>query len=454
MLYEELDLLIKNCGELLWGWPLLVGIMGTSIIMTIAFGGIQFRYFMRSWSYLLKAEEEVSRESTGDNYITPFQAFVNALSASLGNGSLAGMATAMYSGGPGAGFWIFVLGFFLMSIRFAEVYASTAFTEKQSTGLIRGGPMVYLARVPGGSWLPQVYAFFCLMLTFVTGNAMQCNSIATGLVAMTAWNIYAIALVMFIFLCYIVAGGAKRIVRVSDAVTPLKVGLFFVATLFVLIYNASSLWQALIVMTQHAFTQQAVRGALLGYTMQSAMRFGIARSINATEVGLGTSGIIFGTTGSKNPVRSGIMSLATTSISNFGVCFLLMWLFVATGAWQSGHSDIKMTILAYESTFGTFGGWIVNILSMMFGIGCVIAYAYIGRECWSFLTKGKYLFLYGLIFCFMALFGALVQAPLLWNAIDIVNAGLIISNLYGLMWLMPEIQKGVRAFYVHDRKRN
>ncbi|MBY0109723.1 MAG: alanine:cation symporter family protein [Candidatus Babeliaceae bacterium] len=452
MTYVELDELIKNLGGFLWGWPLIISIMGVSFIMTFAFGGIQFRYFMRSWQYLLKAES--AQAEARENYITPFQAFINALSASLGNGSLAGMATAMYSGGPGAGFWIFFLGFFLMAIRFAEVYASTAFTEKQAGGLMRGGPMVYLARVPGGSWLPYFYAFFCLMLTFVTGNAMQCNSIALGLEKMTAWNIYAIAAVMFLFLLYIMVGGAQRIIKVSDAITPIKVGLFFVATLLVLFTNINSLWGALVIMTQHAFTLHAARGALIGYTMQSALRFGLARSINATEVGVGTSGIIFGTTGTSSPVRSGIISLATTSISNFGVCFLLMWLFVATGAWQSEFGDIRMTIQAYETTFGSFGGWIVNILAMMFGIGCVIAYAYIGRQCWSFLTGGKYLFWYSLIFCFMALFGALVEVRILWNAIDVVNAALIISNLYGLMWLMPEIQKGVRAFYVHDRKRN
>ena len=452
MTYVELDELIKSIGAFIWSWPLILGIMGVSVIMTIALGGIQFRYFIRSWQYLLKPE--ASTAASRENYITPFQAFINALSASLGNGSLAGMATAMYSGGPGAGFWMLVLGFFLMAIRFAEVYASTAFTEKLAHGIVRGGPMIYLARVPGGAWLSYFYAFFCLMLTFVTGNAMQCNSIALGLQKLLSWNMYAIAVGMFLFLLYIMIGGSQRIVKVSDAITPIKVGLFFIATLLVFATNAHSLWQGLMLMIRYAFTQQAVRGALVGYTMQSALRYGISRSINATEVGLGTAGIIFGTTGSTNPVRSGILSLATTAISNFGVCFLLMWLFVATGAWQSEFGDIRMTILAYETTFGSFGGWIVNILALMFGIGCVISYAYIGQECWAFLTKGKYLFGYGIMFCAMALFGALVEVRILWNAIDIVNAALIISNLYGLMYLLPEIKKGVRTFYAHDRKHN
>lgn len=451
MNYVELDELIKNIGTFIWSWPLIIGIVVLSIIMTIAFGGIQFRYFIRSWQYLLVPEKGTA---TGENYITPFQAFINALSASLGNGSLAGMGTAMYSGGPGAGFWMLILGFFLMSLRFAEVYASTAFTEKLPSGLMRGGPMVYLARVPGGSWLPYFYAFFCLLLTFITGNAMQCNSIALGLQKMTGWNVYAIAAGMFLFLLYIMVGGARRIITFSDAITPLKVGLFFVATLFVLFTNLSSLWDALVLMTRYALTPEAIHGAVLGYTVQSALRYGISRSINATEVGMGTSGIIFGTTGNTNPVRSGILSLATTFISNFGVCFMLMWLFTATGVWDRGLNSINMTIAAYETAFGAYGCWMVNILAMMFGIGCVIAYAYIGRECWSFLSGGRYLFWYGLIFCLMAIFGALVEVRALWNAIDIIIAGVTISNLYGLVWLLPEIQKGVRAFYVHDRKRN
>ena len=126
--------------------------------------------------------------------------------------------------------------------------------------------------------------------------------------------------------------------------------------------------------------------------------------------------------------------------------------------WSEQHSASKLCLVARPTQAGmlfldSYGCWIVNILAMMFGVGCVIAYAYIGRECWSFLTGGKYLLAYSLIFCCMAVFGALADVRLLWNAIDIVNAGLIISNMWGLLWLMPEISKGVRAFYVHDRKR-
>ena len=449
MYLENINDSIITLNDYIWGLPSLLAIIATSVAMTIAFRGIQFRYFIESWKILF--EPQAANESTSAEYITPVQAFINALSASLGNGSLAGMATAMYAGGPGAGFWIFVLGFFLMAIRFAEVYASSAFTEKQESGLVRGGPMVYLSKVPGGRFLPAFYAFFCLMLTFVTGNAMQCNSIARGLVQLTNWNLYGIAAGMFLVLLYIMLGGAKRIVRFSDIITPVKVGLFFIATIIVLMYNVGSLWQALVIMTTYAFTPQAIRGALMGYTVQSALRYGISRSINATEVGLGTSGIIFGTATTKQPVRSGILSLATTSISNFGVCFLLMWLLTATGAYQSGHNGIGMTIVAYESVFGVLGGWVVTILSMMFGVGCVIAYAYIGKECWAYLTGGKYFMVYSLIFCSMAVFGALIDVPLLWNAIDTVNAGLIACNLYGLIMLIPQISAAVKTYDARAR---
>jgi AGCS family alanine or glycine:cation symporter len=439
---------IRSADLYIWSWPLVLGIIGLALAFNIATAWISLRAWPASWGMLLSGRTGGAQDAT---YISPFQAFINALSASLGNGSLAGMGTAMYSGGPGAGFWILVLGVLFMAIRFAEVYASTAFLRETSPGVMRGGPMVYLSRVPGGLVLPSLYAFFCLLLTFVTGNAMQCNSIAQGILSIagakdSVWALYVVAAVMFLFLAYIMVGGARRILQFSDAITPIKVGLFFVATLAVLVYQAAALWPALVTMAMYAFTPPAIQGALIGYTVQSALRFGIARSVNATEVGLGTSGILFGATTAQHPVRNGIIALTTTTIANFGVCFMLMWIFVATGAYTTGLNGIDMTINAYSTLFGSAGGWIVTLLSLMFGIGCVIAYAYIGRECWMYLLKGRYLGVYAAIFCCMAVFGVLVPVKLLWASIDIVNAGLLIINLWGLAWLMPSIAQGVRAY--------
>jgi AGCS family alanine or glycine:cation symporter len=179
----------------------------------------------------------------------------------------------------------------------------------------------------------------------------------------------------------------------------------------------------------------------------------LARSLNATEAGIGTAGILYGGTGTKNQVRSGIMAMATSFISNHLVCFNIMLLIIASGAWKSGVNGTGLTILAYETVYGALGGWVVTILSALFGLGVLIAYAYIGRECWSFLTGGRYFAWYTGLYCIMALVGSLAEISLVWNSIDIAIAGLVIINLYALLMLLPQIRKAVIQYEAVENKK-
>lgn len=441
LITAKLNTLIQMASTWIWGWPLVIGIISAAIFLTIALYGIQFRYFFTAWRYVLSPEKS---NMVGD-YITPFQAFINTLSASIGNGSAAGMATAMYSGGPGAAFWIFILGFFNMAVRFAEVYASTLFIEKTSAGTMRGGPMVFLRMVPGGSFLPTLYAFFGLLASFVAGSAMQCNSMAVGIHRITGANTMLLGLLFFFLLIYAMSGGAQRIIKISDRVIPVKVALFFIATLIVLGHHAAMIPHALGIIMAHAFTWRAVAGGIAGHTIQNALRFGISRSLSATEAGLGTAGVLYGSTASKDPLRSGIMSMASIVTSNHLVCCTLLLLFVASGVWNSGLTSTALTCAAYETVFGTWGALLVTFLSITFGLGVLIAYAYIGRECWNYLTNGKFFGLYSAIYCAMAFFGAWAHVDLVWNAVDIANAGMLIINMYGIIMLTPKLRRALRG---------
>lgn len=429
----------QKIGEFIWGWPLVIFVVLSGIIITLALKGIQFRYFFTTWKYVLFPEK--ARSVSPEKFISPFQAFINTLSASIGNGTAAGMATAMYSGGPGAAFWIFVLGFLNMAVRYAEVFASTYFVNTNASGILRGGPMVFLKLVPGKHYLPTAYAFFTLFVSFVAGSAMQCNSMRLGIERMTHLHPLLIATILFCFILYTVLGGAQRIMQLTETIIPIKVGLFFISTCIVLFYHYQSIAPALAIIIKSAFSPQAVKGALIGHTLQNALRYGMSRSLSATEAGLGTAGILFGATGSKNPVKSGIMSMASIIISNYLVCFLLMLIFVASGVWDSGLTSTALTSAAYETVFGNFGGWLVTFLSVVFGIGAMVAYAYIGRECWLFLTKGRSIFLYNIIYCAMAFIGAITHVDIVWNSVDIGNAGMMIINVYGLLVLLPQIRK-------------
>lgn len=434
---------VKLLGEWVWGWPLLGFILLTAVIMTFSLSFVQVRYFFTSWKLVLFSGQAKGAQIEGE--LTPFQAFINALSASIGNGSLAGMATAITAGGPGAAFWLFILGFIMLPIRYAEVYASTAFATKANHGGINGGPMAYMSRVPGGSILPALYAIFCLGLTFVSGNAAQCNSIGLSLKKMAGIDLIVIAFVVLAFLLYVMLGGARRIIRVSDMIVPIKVGLFFITSFTILIYYYQSIWPALLLIVRSALTPKAVYGAATGFTIQNALRFATARVLNATEMGLGTAGVLFGATRNTDPVRNGIMSMVSAFISNYFVCFVLFLCFIVTNTWNTGAQSTELTIAAFSTVFGNFGGWVVTFLSMAFGMGVIVSYAFIGRECWLYLTNGRWFGLYALIYCAVAFLGTLAKVDIVWYALDIVNAGLLVINLYSLLFLLPEIVRGLKA---------
>lgn len=415
--------------------------------MTVVFRWVQVRYFWLSWYYVFHPSEKTL---LGSEYITPFQAFLNTLSASLGNGSAAGMATAIASGGPGAAFWIFIVGFFGIALRFAEVYASSYFIDENKQGTFRGGPMIYLRLVPGKKYLPALYAFFCLLTSFVAGSAMQCNSMAIGIQRLTGFEKPFIAMILFAAIVYVLYGGAQRIIYFSEKIIPIKVGLFFICTLALLIYHALAIPAALALILKYAFTFKAVAGAGMGYTIQTALRYGISRSVSATELGLGTAGILFGTTGGKEPFKNSIMSMASLMISNHLVCCLLLLIFVASGVWESGLTSTALTSAAFETLFGLYGKIIVTFLSISFGLGVLVAYAYIGRECWLFLMPRASTQWYTALYACMSFFGIFSTVAVVWSAVDIANAGMLIMNVYGLMMLLPLLS---RAFKDDEKKR-
>lgn len=431
--------------DVVWSWPLIIFLMSAGIFITCSLHFVQFRYFFKSWKLLLSPQK-----GTMPADMTPFQAFLNALSASVGNGSIAGMATAIYSGGPGATVWIFIFGFVGMAVRYAEVYLSTVFGSKHFAGGIVGGPMIYLSKVPGGNYLPYIYAIFCFLLSLASGSAMQANSITMGLVRILPISALVVALALLCFMIYVMLGGAKRIVAVSDKIVPIKVGVFFTSALLVLGYHYAAIIPAFCLIIKAAFSTKALLGGVFGYTMQHAIRFGVARILNASETGLGTAAILFGGSSSVNPVNDGILSMLSSFISANLVCTMVAFMIVVSGVWNNGQTSLDLTISAYETVFGVFGGWVVTFLAISFGLGVLVTYAYIARSCWLFITGGRWVHVYSVIFCLVTFLGALAKVDLVFNSIDLVIAGLTISNFYGILMLLPKIRKGL-SDYKHGR---
>lgn len=430
-MFQEIILHVR---DFVWGLPLLAFIISTGIITTITLNFLQFRTFFSSWK-LIFAKQDTSGE------LSPFQAFLNALSTSLGNGSIAGMATAIHAGGPGAGFWIFIIGLFGMVLRFAEVYLATSFSTVSLTGRILGGPFLYLTKIPGGRYLPTFYAGSCLLYALTSGNAMQCNSISMALTHMVpSLSLWTVGIVLTIFVLYVLLGGAQRIVAVSDYIVPVKVGLFFVTCIGVLVYHWANIIPAILLMIKGAFAPQAVMGGAVGLTVQHIFRLSLTRTINASESGLGTAAIMYGATGSKTPLNDGLSAMLGTFISTNLVCTMVALSLIASGVWDSGANGSALTVAAFQTVFGSFGGWIITLLSIVFGVGVFVAYGFVGRQCWLFLTNDRFEHVFTVLFTLCALWGSVANITSVWAAIDIANAACLIINLFAILWLLPFIR--------------
>jgi AGCS family alanine or glycine:cation symporter len=430
---------VLNSVEWLLTWPLILYTIGISLLFTIAMRFVQVRYFFASWQAIFPSEKKAA--VAGE--MTPLQAFINTLSTNLGNGSVMGAAVAVFTGGPGAALWVVLVGMVLMAIRFAEVFASTWYGARASKDRVLGGPMLYLEDVIGGKFLSMLYALLCLIFGLIVGNAMQTHSISFSVA--TTWQIdaYVSAIAITVFICYVVFGGAQRIIAVSDRIVPIKVLVFFGSAFLLLGYHSGALYEALRLIFVSAFRPEAFAGGFLGFTVLQALREGMNLSITATESGLGTAAILFGYTGSKDPMGSALMGMVSTFVSSI-VCFIVALCIVVSGVWDSGLTSAALTIASFNTVFGQWGGWIVSFLSISFGIGVLVSYAYISRAAWFSLTNGKYEKLFALFYCAAAFIGAVVNVHAVWYAVRIINALLLTINLFGLLWLLPKLAREVR----------
>ncbi len=442
-----MDFRFSELAAFLVGWPLIIVVVAAGILCTLAFSFVQVRYFGAAWKYFFSPEE--STQKTGAE-VTPVQALMNALNSNLGNGTIAGIAVALYKGGPGAAMWLLVIGLLLMAVRFAEVFLSTHYAAKAPAGTKVGGPMLYLADLPGGSIWPYVYAIMCFAYGLVGANAYQVNAITNGM--QKSFNFSANGMVpyllgagFFAFVIYVMLGGAQRIMRASETLVPIKVGVFLVSTIIILTFYASAIIPAIGLMVSAAFSWQAFTGGVLGYSIQMAMRQGAARVVMATESGLGTTGIMFGSTKSVSPVKDAIMSMLSTFITTV-IGFIMALTIVATGVWNNGETATALTMSSFETVFGQLGGWLVLFLAAAFGLGVVVAYAYVAQETWTFLTKGSFMWLFIAIYCATTFIGCIVPIDAVLSLADFLLFFMFLINICGIFYLLPVIRKGLADF--------
>lgn len=419
--------MIQSLADVLF-MPWVVGVLlGAGVWLTIRSGVVQLRRFVDAWRVAF-----IRRSTGATGALTPFQAFMTALAASIGTGNIAGVATAIVSGGPGALFWIWVYGFFAMAIKFAEATLGLTYREVRGT-TVRSGPMYYLRdglRSPLLAWL---FALVAAIAALTTTPFTQPNSIALVINSVFGIPRVAVGIAIAVLTWLVIIGGITSIGRAAERLSPLKVGLYLAGGLIVIVANASRIPGVLSAIVTQAFSMQAAAGGTLG--MLVAMRYGIARGIYANEAGYGTAAVAYGTAQSAQPVQQGLNAVIEVFTVSFVTSTISAMTILLTGAWRSGATSSAAVAAGFDAVMPTVGGWIVAFCVFLFGYTTLIGWAYYGEQFFEYILGRAVTRPYRWIYCLLIPLGAVTRVEAVWAWGDLMNALQVFPNLIGLIGL-------------------
>ena len=436
----------------------LVGILWSEFVLIplLVLVGIYLSVGLRAvpWRYLPYAVRllwcPTEASSTGE--ISPFQALMTALSATIGTGNIAGVATAIYFGGPGAVFWMWVIALVGMATKYSEALLAVKFRQVDSNGQHVGGPMYYIkyGLDKRWSWLASTFAFFGMVAAFGIGNMVQSNSVADVLKSQYTVPTAVTGVGMAVITGLVIIGGVRRIADVVARLVPLMALGYLAAALVVLILNAGQVPAAFTTIIASAFVPSAATGGFLGASVWMAIRWGFARGIFSNESGLGSAAIAHGAAKTDSPVRQGMIAMLGTFIDTIILCTLTGLVLVVSGAWQSGEQGASMSALAFSTTLGVPGGHIVAIGLAVFAFTTIIGWSYYGERCAAFLFGVGVVPYYRCIWVCAIVVGALFNLNLVWAFADLFNGLMALPNLIALLLLSPIIFSETRS-YLNDK---
>jgi AGCS family alanine or glycine:cation symporter len=418
-------------------WVIAV-LLGAGVWLTARTGVVQLRRFAEAW------RTAFVRKQTGTiGALTPFQAFMTALAASIGTGNIAGVATAIVSGGPGALFWIWVYGFVAMSIKFAEATLGLKFREVTGTTVL-SGPMYYLRDGLKSPALAWTFALVAAIAALTTTPFTQPNSIALVVNSVFGIPKLAVGIVVAVLTWLVIIGGIKSIGRAAEKLSPLKVGLYLAGGLIVIGFNAARIPGVLALVFREALTTHSA----LGFGVFIAMRYGIARGVYANEAGYGTAAVAYGTAQSTQPVQQGLNAIVEVFTVSFVTSTISAMTILLTGVWQSGVTSSAAVAASFNTVMPTVGGWIVAFCVFLFGYTTLIGWAYYGEQFFEYILGRKVTLPYRWIYCLLIPLGAIAKVNLVWAWGDLMNALQIFPNLIGVLGL-----SGIAAGIAREKLR-
>jgi len=432
---------IRSASDFLWGLPMLSLVLGVGIYLLIRLRAVQLRQFGRALRDLLHSP--AADASAGD--ITPFAALMTAVGGIVGNGNIAGVATAITSGGPGALFWMWISGLVGMGTMFAESVLGIVYRRKGEDGLYLGGPMYYLE--DGLGW-PGVASFFAIgmaLKTLLATTTVQSNSMSLVAASELGWSPAFTCALAALVTGAAVIGGVRSIARVSEILSPLMGLLYLVGAVGVLWVFRSELAASLELVIEHAFTPIAAGGGFLGANVRQAFRFGLARGVYSNEAGTGSVPIAHASARTNDPVAQGRIAMLGVFLDTMVVSSATGLVLLASGAWRSGLESTTLTARAFSAGLGQKGGTVVLAASLLFGLSTLITWAFYGEQCAAYLFGHKARRPYRLLYCVAIMGGSLAGARATWAWADLLNGVMAIPNLVALVLLAGPVARRMFA---------
>lgn len=442
--------LLSTISGMVWGIPLIVILVGTGFWLTIRLRGVQFTQLWNAL-YLALVKRKEDTDEPGD--ITHFQALMTALSATVGTGNIAGVATAIAAGGPGALFWMWVTGLVGMATKFSEALLAVKYREKDEYGTMSGGPMYYITKGLGWKWLGIAFAIFASISAFGIGNMVQSNSVADALESSFNIPFWVTGIVLMVATAAVIIGGIKSIGRVTGVLVPIMIVFYMSSAIFILLLYIDKIPDAILMIINQAFTPTAGVGGFLGSTVMLTIRMGVARGVFSNESGLGSSPIAAAAAQTKHPVSQALVSMTQTFIDTIIVCSLTGLVLIVTGQWSSGLTGAELTSVSFATGTGSkIGQYIVSIGLALFAYSTILGWSYYGEKSIEFLVGEKWVKPYRYIFTIFVGIGAISQLEIVWSIADIFNGLMAFPNLIGLLALSPIIVSETRKYLMSNDK--
>ena len=446
---EWIDHFLTELSNFLWGWPMIIMLLGTHVFLTI-----RLRFPQR---HIFKAIRlSVKRDPNAEGDVSQFGSLATALAATIGTGNIIGVATAIALGGPGAVLWCWLTGVFGISTKYAEGLLAIKYRVKTPSGKMLGGPMYALEKGLGWKWLAILFALFTAIAAFGIGNTVQANAIATVVnesYGVSPWISGSFVCLMTVA---VVLGGVKSIARVCSMLVPFMAALYVLGCLYILVVNAAYLWPALCLIVEAAFTPEAAGGGFIGSTVMMAARFGIARGLFSNESGMGSAPIVAAAAQTRNPVRQALVSSSGTFWDTVIIC-ALTGLVIVSSVLAYPDIDFSNGATLTKDAFSkipVIGRPLLTFGLLTFAFSTILGWCYYGERAMEYLKGKRWVLGYRICYIIAVFLGSVMNLAVVWNLADCMNALMAIPNLVSLLFLNGIIVHETQSYLGRARKLN